>query len=299
MSPTVVTRRRFLIGGAAVASVALGITGYEYRRQLLDHGYTLVAEIEGDDLPPRTRGEVIDGTFDSAFVDVPVGYSLAFPPDAVPGAPLPVSFCLPGRGGVASWITDDPLFLADFLGQSVDGGGTRFALAAVDGGESYWHERASGEDRMAMLMSEFLPLCANRYKLGGEDSRSAIIGWSMGGYGALLAAESYPDRFAACAVVSPGLWTTYAEMAAGPGDAFDDRADFDAHDVFDGVDRITDLPLLVQCGTADPFYAACREFVGRLSDAARIEFSWGNHTPSYWRAMAPAQMRFLGSALAG
>lgn len=287
------------MGGGAVAVAAFGIAGYEYRRQLLDRGYTLVAEIEGDNVPPRARGKVVEATFDSAFVDAPVGYSIALPPDAAPGDPLPVCFCLPGRSGVASWVTDDSLRLADFLGQSVKDGGPRFALAAVDGGESYWHERASGEDRMAMLVEEFLPLCAERYGLGGKRSRSAVMGWSMGGYGALLAAETFAARFDACAAVSPALWTSYEEMAAGAGDAFDDRADFEAHDVFGGVGRLADLPLLVQCGTADPFFASCQKFADTLPAGARVEFAWGNHTALYWRSVAPAQMRFLGAALSG
>jgi hypothetical protein len=54
-----------------------------------------------------------------------------------------------------------------------------FALASVDGGESYWHPRDSGEDAAAML-DEFVPLLACH----GLDVRPlGFLGRSMGGFG--------------------------------------------------------------------------------------------------------------------
>lgn len=50
-------------------------------------------------------------------------------------------------------------------------------------GGSYWHKRASGEDSGAMVLSELIPLL-DTHNL--DTSRVAFLGWSMGGYGALL-----------------------------------------------------------------------------------------------------------------
>ena len=43
-----------------------------------------------------------------------------------------------------------------------------------------------------MLLRELIPLCARRFGSAAAGAR-AIIGWSMGGYGALLAAETEPE----------------------------------------------------------------------------------------------------------
>ena len=67
-------------------------------------------------------------------------------------------------------------------------------LVAVRGGDTYWHPRASGEDALAMLLDEFIPYCRRELRLGGAAGE-AVMGWSMGGYGALLAAESRPRGF--------------------------------------------------------------------------------------------------------
>src|SRR5207344_1664675 len=88
--------------------------------------------------------------------------------------------------------------------------GAAAGLAAVDGGESYWHARPGGEDRMAMLETEFLPLLKREFGLGGPGR--AIAGWPMGGYGALLAAERNPDRWAGVAVASPAIWPAYSDV---------------------------------------------------------------------------------------
>ena len=70
-----------------------------------------------------------------------------------------------------------------FLADAVAAGVAPFALAAVDGGNGYWHRRASGDDSGAMVLDEFLPLLADH---GLDTSRVAFLGWSMGGYGAML-----------------------------------------------------------------------------------------------------------------
>jgi S-formylglutathione hydrolase FrmB len=108
--------------------------------------------------------------------------------------------CEPGRGSDARWVMDT-LQVVDFVAAA----GIRYAVAAVDGGDSYWHRRASGEDRMRMLLDEFLPLLGRRFGLRPR----AIIGWSMGGYGALLAAERRPELFRAVAVSSAAIWPSY------------------------------------------------------------------------------------------
>ena len=138
-------------------------------------------------LTRRSSGARIEaGTLRSATVDHPVGWMTALPAGARSAKGLPLILCLPGRGGGARWV-DRALFLQDAAARA----GLHAALAAVDSGQSYWHPRTSGEDRLAMLFDEALPLFERRL---GAPARRALMGWSMGGYGALLAAELQPAR---------------------------------------------------------------------------------------------------------
>ena len=100
-------------------------------------------------------------------------------------------------------------------------------MVAVDGGGSYWHKRASGEDSGAMVLDELIPMLAAQ---GLDTSRVGFLGWSMGGYGALLlGARLGPARTAAICAVSPALWTSSG--AAAPG-AFDGADDYAANSVW-------------------------------------------------------------------
>jgi hypothetical protein len=54
----------------------------------------------------------------------------------------------------------------------------------------------------------------------------------------------------------------------------------------------------IACGTGDPFYPAVRAFAPTVPVLAGTDFSAGGHTDAFWRRSAPAQLRFLGSALA-
>ncbi|MEE4276760.1 MAG: alpha/beta fold hydrolase [Thermoleophilia bacterium] len=286
------TRARFLAGaGLAAGAGALGAVAVlrgpppgEWPAALAD-----AFRPEACEEPPSTTS-VAYGELHSRTVAEPVPYALVWPPGATPGEPLPVCFALPARGG------GPPVWFAEPLAEAVgDGDVTGFALAAVAGGESYWHPRASGEDRLAMLLDEFIPHCAERYRLG--EHRRAIIGWSMGGYGALLAAETRPELFAAVVAVSPAVWSSYADMLRKAGDAFDGPADFARHDVIAHAGRLAGLRVRVDCGTEDPFWRDVVRLTAVLPEPASGGFSKGGHGADYWRGAAPAQVEFIARAL--
>ena len=64
-----------------------------------------------------------------------------------------VAYVLPGRGGDAESVVG--LGLDGFLAAYLRAGGRGFALAAMDAGESYFHPRAAGEDRLTVATVDF------------------------------------------------------------------------------------------------------------------------------------------------
>jgi dienelactone hydrolase len=243
-------------------------------------------------VPQVPPGRTISGSFISdARLGQRCGWTIAFPPGGVRDD-LPVAVVLHGRGGNhVSAFSRDYLGLDRFLAASVHDGGTPFALASVDGGETYWHARDNGEDAGAMVLDEFLPLLAGR---GLDTGRVGFLGWSMGGYGALvLAARLGRDRAAAVAAESPALWHDFEDTSPG---AFDDASDFADATAFGRQQTLDGIPVRIDCGEGDPFYAAVRDYVGGFDVPPAGGFQPGGHQPGYWRRMAPPQLRFLARA---
>ena len=226
---------------------------------------------------------VEEGSLSSGAMRRAVHWSISRPRPPIQG----VIICLHGKGEDHR-MAFDRLRIPDFVAAA----GRSLAVAAVDGGDdSYWHPRVDGSDALSMLMGEFLPLVERRL---GPVPR-ALLGWSMGGYGALLVAERSPAMFRAVAAGSPALWTEPGATAPG---AFDSAEDYRRFDVFAGVDRLVGMPVRVDCGRGDPFYAADRHFVAQLRGPHESAFGAGYHDDAFWRSAAPAQIAFLGRALA-
>ena len=149
------------------------------------------------------------GSFVSAYrPGVATHWSLAAP-DMPPGnaqPELPVAIFLHGLGGDHSVLLEN-LAADEALQRHLDAGGAPFAIAAVDGGDNWWHPRANGTDTQSMLVKEFAPFLGRRgYDLG----RIGLFGLSMGGFGALLlASQGRLPGVRAVAAMSPAVWKAY------------------------------------------------------------------------------------------
>ena len=219
---------------------------------------------------------------------------MSYPPGASPGQKLPVLVVLHGYGSDHRSAFGNNLGLDRFLAQSVHRGTTPFAIAAVDGGNTYWHHRASGEDAGAMVTDEFLPLLQDH---GLDTGRIGLLGWSMGGYGALLIGGTLgPSKVSAIAAESPALWFTASQAAHV---AFDGPADFAAHTLFGRQAQLASIPVRIDCGTGDGFYPVVRNYVGTMKPHPAGGFTAGGHNMAFWRRMAPAQLDFIGHGFHG
>jgi S-formylglutathione hydrolase FrmB len=207
-------------------------------------------------------------------------------------ADLPVCLGLHGRGGTAQQVLDT--YLPDHLAAVVEAGARPFAVAAVDGGDTYWHALDATDDPLRMLTAELPGWLARRglaVSTGGAPR--AVLGISMGCFGALGYARAVRD-LAAAAVLSPALFRTWGD--ASVRHAFRDRADWAAHEPLLHLAALRGLPVGVWCGDADPLLPAART-LARDAPAATLHVASGNHSMTYWRTVMPAALRFLGARL--
>jgi S-formylglutathione hydrolase FrmB len=234
----------------------------------------------------------VEGRFDSAARRAPTGWAIAYPPGTAEGDRLNLLLVLHGRADDHRAVLGSHQ-LGMFLAQAVRSGIPPFAVVAVDGGDhDYWHPRVFG-DPQRMLIDEFLPLL---HKLGLRADRIALLGWSMGGYGALhLAMVLGRSRVAAAVAESPAIWQHSWQSVAG---AFDSAEDFDRNAIFGNLARLGGIPLRVDCGASDGFAPVTRALRAALSPTPAGGIEPGNHDGVFWRSQAAAQFAFLGRHLA-
>ena len=250
------SRRAVLLGGAALATA----------------------------LTPGLAGCSSSGTSGPVLSDgvLPDGFGLEAPRwrMAVPRAARPrgLVVALHGFGGSA----DDAFNLG--FGDAVET--SRMALVSVDGGNSYWHARSDGSDTGAMVRDALLPLALEAAGLPAS-ARVTLLGWSMGGFGALLLASDLGrSRVSGVVAASAALWLKGSQT---PARAYDGRADFDQHSIFNRLPQLAGIPVRLDCGTSDPFIAANRTLARRLP-GVEAHFTPGGHDDDFWGGNVAAEM---------
>lgn len=212
------------------------------------------------------------------------------------GAGLGVVIALHGLGGSA-------VSAADLYAPAMTRAGARIAVVAADGGSTYWHKRDDGDDPLGMIAHEILPRAAAH---GLAVERIGIIGYSMGGYGALLLAERLSTdgprpAAAAVAAASPAIFTSYQDARSADPRSFAGPAEFARYDVLAGLAALGRVPAWISCGSNDPFEATtelARDRLGRLTGRPVAGgITSGCHDDAFWARTAPSALEFLGQHL--
>ncbi len=291
-----------LLGGAAVAAAAVVGGGVGVEQGVLPGRPWLQARLglngEAGVVPDVEPGPVETGSFVSEHrLGADVGWCVIRSPGAA--RDLPVVVALHGLGEDHRSLLGPAFGLDRYLAAAVAAGVAPYAIAVADGGTSYWHPRPDGEDAGAMVVDELLPLLAERgLRATPADriDRIGLIGWSMGGYGALrLGGLLGAGRVAGVVGSSPAIWTDAADASRS---GFADAEEYERYTVVGHQQDLAGVPVRIDCGTGDPFYRDVEDYVAGFPADADVTstFEPGAHDAAYWRRMLPAQLAFLGAA---
>jgi S-formylglutathione hydrolase FrmB len=146
-----------------------------------------------------------------------------------------------------------------------------------------------------MVVDELIPMC-QALGLGRGHRNVGTMGISMGGYGALLLAEKYPELIGAVAAISPAIWTSYTQARGVNSGAYASAAAFTANDVVTHAGALESTPVRVASGFDDPFHPGVVALSQVLPSSA-VEFSQGCHTGDFFNAEEPPALQFLGRHL--
>ncbi|ONH23295.1 alpha/beta hydrolase [Pseudofrankia asymbiotica] len=211
---------------------------------------------------------LIEAHFGSASVRAPVDFRVLLPSDWDRGESLPLVLHLHGAmSSSASLELARPLYDELWRRGELPRAVVACPSTPTAGGFYLDWPDAAWETLIAHEFPEHVA------KIFGPFKATALIGASMGGYGALKVAFAAPERFDAVAAVSPAVFPgeeprqvparnipsvlgeLHAAMAGGAGDA----AAYAANSVYgrlranaDAI-RAARLPILIDCGAADEF----------------------------------------------
>ncbi len=269
------SRRSVLLGATAITT--LGITslcGASSTTRSMRYDGAVVVERRYS----RHRGESVE-----------VIYKL---PRRRPSPGLPMVLLLHGRNGTARRA--GPPGLVSGLVEAVNEGRIPpFGFIAVDGGNTYWHEYHHGDDPMAMLLEEVPAWLRERGLADRRGLPFAVVGTSMGGFGALLYARRRSERrqpVRAVGAIAPAFmsWQRMRER-----NAWRSKAEWRSMDPLANVHATRGIPTGVWCGSDDPFIDGVRAFI-RRADPEVADIDPGDHDGSYFRTTVPGLLRFLG-----
>lgn len=263
----------------------------------------------------NASAEIQPGTFRSAALGRDVGYVADLPASYARGdRRYPVVYALHGLfESSAFW---ERRGLAPILkGLEERGAVPEMIVVAVDGGNSFFVNAPAGayED---MVTKDLVAHVEATYRVVPGRAGRALLGISMGGYGALRMAFRYPDAFAAAATHSAMLLEKIPSPEEGAGRwhmaAFNrvfgnpiDPGMWAAADPLHLVDKAEAkaLPALyLDCGSEDRFglYVGNKDLHERLAaHGVKHEFGLfpGDHGYEYVRSVLERSLRFIGAAL--
>jgi len=193
-------------------------------------------------------------------------------------------------------------------------------LVMPDGGVSWYVNNSDNSVRYEdFFFQEFLPYIESHYRIRAEKQYRGIAGLSMGGNGSLVYSLKHPDKFAACAAYSVGVftdeeiiayndaqWDNVLGKVYGVGLKGKERLTqhYYSNNLFyliknTNVEKLKSVKLYIDCGDDDFLYKGNSALHVMLRDY-NIPHEYrtrdGGHEWSYWRSGLLNGLKFIGTS---
>jgi enterochelin esterase-like enzyme len=130
-------------------------------------------------------------------------------PDLPPAMSEPalVLYLLHGPGGdEKSWTGEDPVLRGPLVNAMRNGTLRPSVLVMPSVGRNSWWIDGAADAAASAFLEDVMPAVEARLSFPVHRQRRALVGVSMGGFGALQFALSQPQRFCAAALLSPAVY---------------------------------------------------------------------------------------------
>ena len=184
------------------------------------------------------------------------------------------------------------------------------AIVMPEVGNNWYTDTAYGKGFLSFVGEELPDVCARYFRgISTKKEKNLVAGNSMGGYGAVKAALTYPERFGACISLSGSLDVTRKGRSVDLENwrgifGFDLTSPLDLegteHDLFSLAEKQTKsgvtLPdFYLWCGTEDGLIGINRSFdahLNRLKVPHFYEESEGTHSWKWWDLHLDRALRY-------
>lgn len=257
----------------------------------------------GSDSPRLTPDvTLVDVTFRSAALDRTMPYRVILPKNIPQRLRLPVVYLLHGGGGgFRDWSDDSDV--AQFAAKGL-------ILVMPEGESSYYVNSATKpHDRYEdYLVHDLISDVEHRFPAASDPSSRAIVGVSMGGYGAVYLALKHPDLFVFAGAISPALdvpsrpfsihrvsqWKRFRDIF-GPIGSATERAG-DPYVLEQSADPAQTPYLYLACGEQEALLGPDRRFatdVDKRHFRSEFHTAPGGHEWKQWNEQIPGLFRSL------
>lgn len=194
------------------------------------------------------------------------------------------------------------------------------------GFNSYYIDRYTGSyPYMEMFVEELVPEIDSRFRTKADKSQRAVMGYSMGGYGALILPSLNPDVFSVSIPLSMSFRTDEQYIAETQG-SFDNQwapnfgpnkgasgtarlsAYFKAHSPFhffeqENAETYNGVKYLIDCGDDEESLIFTSNSLHSVMRANNIDHEYrvrsGGHSFDYWKKSYPEALKFISNAFNG
>ena len=250
------------------------------------------------DHPRLTAGvRLQDVTFHSASLGRDMTYRVILPAAIPPNAKLPAVYLLHGGGGgYRDWSNYSDV--AQYAARGL-------ILVMPEGESSYYVNavKRSADRFEDYIVKDLIADVEKRFPAASDRQHRAIVGVSMGGFGAIVLTLKHPDFFIFAAGLSPALDVPTRPFSIkrigqyrGHSAIFGDwgshaRRDNDPYTLARNADPAKVPYLFLSCGEQEGLLPANKKFVRILKDRGfQYEFHAGpgGHDWNQWNARVPA-----------